>query len=138
MAAPSSPSPIPGGCGSPSATGCGKVSGPSLPRASPASCGGDARPGPRRGSPSSIRAATGCGSTDEAQAIAVLETGLLRHPDAPPAEIFEALLYRAELKGRIGQNPEVDLTAAELLLATHELGAAAASALDEISNALET
>ena len=85
-----------------------------------------------------VAARQGDARGDEAQAIAVLETGLLRHPDAPPAEIFEALLYRAELKGRIGQNPEGDLTAAELLLATHELGAAAASALDEISNALET
>ena len=74
---------------------------------------------------------------DEALAIAILDAGLLRHPDAPPAEIFEALLYRAELKGRIGQNPEGDLTAAELLLATQELGVAAARALDEISDAFD-
>ena len=74
---------------------------------------------------------------DEALAIAILDAGLLRHPDAPPAEIFEALLYRAELKGRVGQNPEADLTAAELLLATQELGAAAARALDEVSNAFD-
>ena len=75
---------------------------------------------------------------DEAQAIAVLDAGLLRHPDAPPAEIFEALLYRAELKGRIGKNPEGDLTEAELLLATQGLGAAAAQALDEISNTFDS
>jgi catechol 2,3-dioxygenase-like lactoylglutathione lyase family enzyme len=84
-----------------------------------------------------VAARRGDAHGDEAMAIAILDAGLLRHPDAPPAETFEALLCRAELKGRIGQNPEGDLTAAELLLATQDLGAVAGRALDEISNAFD-
>jgi catechol 2,3-dioxygenase-like lactoylglutathione lyase family enzyme len=73
---------------------------------------------------------------DEAQAITVLDAGLVRHPDAPPLELFEALLYRAELRARIGQDPEADLTTAELILATQGLGAEAARALAEVSEAI--
>ncbi|HEY3338086.1 MAG TPA: VOC family protein [Propionicimonas sp.] len=98
---------------------------------------GDESPRTGLGRAIDVAARQGDAHGDEAQAIAILDAGLLRHPDAPPAEIFEALLYRAELKGRIGQNPEGDLTAAELLLATQELGAAAARALDEISDAFD-
>jgi hypothetical protein len=85
-----------------------------------------------------VAARRGDAHGDEAMAIAILDAGLLRHPDAPPAETFEALLCRAELKGRIGQNPEGDLTEAELLLTTQGLGAAAARALDEISNTFDS
>ncbi len=84
-----------------------------------------------------VAARQGDARGDEARAIAVLDTGLLRHPDAPPQELFEALLYRAELRARIGQNPKADLTAAELLVTTHGLGAEAARALEEITEAMD-
>jgi catechol 2,3-dioxygenase-like lactoylglutathione lyase family enzyme len=84
-----------------------------------------------------VAARQGDARGDEAQAIAVLDAGLIRHPDAPALELFEALLYRAELRGRIGQNPEADLTAAELLVTTHGLGAEAARALEEITEAMD-
>jgi catechol 2,3-dioxygenase-like lactoylglutathione lyase family enzyme len=83
-----------------------------------------------------VAARQGDARGDDMQAIAVIDSGLVRHPDAPPLEIFEALLYRAELKGRLGQDPEVDLTAAELLLVTHNLGEEAARALAEIAEAV--
>lgn len=62
---------------------------------------------------------------DEAQAIKVLDAGLIRYPDAPPLEVFEALLYRAELLVRTGADPAPDLSAAGKLLAEHQLGSEA-------------
>ncbi len=66
---------------------------------------------------------------DDAQAIAVLDAGMIRFPDAPPIEVFEALLYRAELKARIGADTAPDLAAAGALLAEHNLGSDAERAL---------
>lgn len=83
-----------------------------------------------------VAARQGDARGDDALAIAVLDNGLIRHPDAPPLEVFEALLYRAELKARIGRNPEDDLTAAELLIATHDLGTEAARALEEATETI--
>lgn len=62
---------------------------------------------------------------EDAQAIAVLDAGLIRHPEAPPIELFEALLYRAELCSRIGRDAAPDLAAASALLAEHRLGSEA-------------
>lgn len=69
-----------------------------------------------------VAARQGDARGDDAQAIAVLDAGLVRFPDAPPVEVFEALLYRAELKARTGADPTSDLDAAGALLAEHELG----------------
>ncbi|POH67778.1 MULTISPECIES: hypothetical protein [Cryobacterium] len=76
-----------------------------------------------------VAARQGDSRGDEVQAIAVLDAGLGRHPDAPPIEVFEALLYRAELQSRIGANAAPDLSAARALLAEHQLGAEAERAL---------
>jgi catechol 2,3-dioxygenase-like lactoylglutathione lyase family enzyme len=76
-----------------------------------------------------VAARQGDSRGDEAQAIAVLDAGLARHPDAPPIEVFEALLYRAELQARTGANATPDLAAARALLAEHQLGAEAERAL---------
>jgi len=86
---------------------------------------------PRSGLGRSIDVAARQGDSrgDEAQAIAVLDAGLLRHPDAPPIEILEALLYRAELKARIGADAGPDLASAEALVAAHVLGSEAHRAL---------
>jgi catechol 2,3-dioxygenase-like lactoylglutathione lyase family enzyme len=84
-----------------------------------------------------VAARQGDAHGDEVRAVAVLDAGLLRHKDAPPQELFEALLYRAELRRRIGQDPQEDLTAAELLLTTQALGPEAARALEEITEAVE-
>ncbi len=84
-----------------------------------------------------VAARQGDARGDEAQAVTVLDAGLLRHKDAPAVELFEALLYRAELRRRIGQDPEADLAAAELLLATENLGAEAARAFEEASETIE-
>jgi hypothetical protein len=48
-----------------------------------------------------VAARQGDARGDDAQAIAVLDAGLLRYPDAPAAEISEALAYRAELVERL-------------------------------------
>ena len=48
---------------------------------------------------------------DEAAGIRILETGLVRHADAPPADRLPVLVYLAELRLRIGE-PDV---AAQLL-----------------------
>lgn len=40
---------------------------------------------------------------DESAGIRVLETGLARHADAPPAERLPALVYLAELRLRTGE-----------------------------------
>ncbi|TFC49068.1 hypothetical protein E3O47_12450 [Cryobacterium sp. TMT2-17-1] len=76
-----------------------------------------------------VAARQGDSRGDEAQAIAVLDAGLARHPDAPPIEVFEALLYRAELRARTGADAAPDLAAARALLAEHQLGAEAEQAL---------
>ncbi|HEY8590767.1 MAG TPA: hypothetical protein VIL55_14570 [Naasia sp.] len=81
-----------------------------------------------------VAARQGDSRGDDAQAIAVLDAGLIRYADAPPIEVFEALLYRAELKGRIGAETEPDFAAAIALLTEHDLGADAARAL---ANAVE-
>ncbi len=76
-----------------------------------------------------VAARQGDSRGDHAQAIAVLDAGLVRHPDAPPSEMFEALLYRAELLARTGADASPDLAAASALLAEHQLGAEAERAL---------
>lgn len=76
-----------------------------------------------------VAARQGDSRGDDAQAIAVLDAGLIRYPDAPPNEVFEALLYRVELKVRTGADPASDLADARALLADHELGAEAEQAL---------
>jgi catechol 2,3-dioxygenase-like lactoylglutathione lyase family enzyme len=76
-----------------------------------------------------VAARQGDSRGDEARAIAVLDAGLGRHPDAPPIEVFEALLYRAELQARTGADAAPDLAAARALLAEHQLGAEAERAL---------
>jgi catechol 2,3-dioxygenase-like lactoylglutathione lyase family enzyme len=76
-----------------------------------------------------VAARQGDSRGDEAQAIAVLDAGLARYPDAPPVEVFEALLYRAELMARTGADAAPDLAAAKALLAEHQFGAEAERAL---------
>jgi hypothetical protein len=76
-----------------------------------------------------VAARQGDSRGDEAQAIAVLDAGLARHPDAPPIEMFEALLYRTELMTRTGADAAPDLVTARALLAEHQLGAEAERAL---------
>ena len=76
-----------------------------------------------------VAARQGDPRADEAQAIAVLDAGLGRHPEAPPIEVFEALLYRAEPMARTGADSAPDLAAARALIAKHELGAEAERAL---------
>ena len=76
-----------------------------------------------------VAARQGDSRGDDAQAIAVLDAGLARYPEAPPIERFEALLYRVELKARIGMDVGPDLDSAGALLADHGLGAEAEQAL---------
>jgi len=57
---------------------------------------------------------------DDAQALATLERGIARHADAPAADRARALLYRAELAVRVGDDR----------LARSSLGAALAVELD--------
>ncbi|TFC06886.1 hypothetical protein E3O42_00380 [Cryobacterium adonitolivorans] len=76
-----------------------------------------------------VAARQGDSRGDEAQAITVLDAGLARYSDAPPIEVFEALLYRAELRARMGADAAPDLAAARELLAEHQLGAEAERAL---------
>ncbi|MBJ7450528.1 MAG: tetratricopeptide repeat protein, partial [Blastococcus sp.] len=49
---------------------------------------------------------------DHAQALAVLERGLARHPDAAPIERVRAELYLAELLARLGQHGRAAATLA--------------------------
>jgi catechol 2,3-dioxygenase-like lactoylglutathione lyase family enzyme len=49
-----------------------------------------------------VAARLGDSRGDDAQALATLETGLKRYPDAPPLERARALLYRTELALRTG------------------------------------
>ncbi len=53
-----------------------------------------------------VAARQGDARGDHEQAIAVLTTGLERHPDAPAAARVEALLYRAELLVRAGRDDD--------------------------------
>lgn len=76
-----------------------------------------------------VAARQGDSRGDDAQAIAVLDGGLIRYLDVPPIEVLEALLYCAELKARIEADTSADLAAASALLAEHELGAEADRAL---------
>jgi catechol 2,3-dioxygenase-like lactoylglutathione lyase family enzyme len=76
-----------------------------------------------------VAARQGDARGDDAQAIKVLDAGFIRHPDAPPIELFEALLYRAELMARMGADAAPDLAAASALLAEHQLGDEAERAL---------
>jgi hypothetical protein len=70
-----------------------------------------------------VAARQGDARGDTEQALAVLDAGLLRHSDAPPSERFEALLYRAELKARMGTDARGDLDAATSLALDNRLGA---------------
>ncbi len=83
-----------------------------------------------------VAARQGDSRGDEAQGIAVLDSGLIRYPDAPIADRFEALLYRAELKMRIDRDPADDLAAAEQLVGEHQLGADAEAQVAHVRNAL--
>jgi len=76
-----------------------------------------------------VAARQGDAHGDEARAIAILRAGILRHPSASPAVLFEAVLYLAELRGRIGEDPSEDLATAAGLLRTHALGRDAEDAL---------
>ncbi|UZN03323.1 hypothetical protein [Cellulomonas sp. S1-8] len=69
-----------------------------------------------------VAARQGDARGDEVQAIAVLDAGLIRFADAPPVEVFEARLYRAELSVRSGADATPDLDAARALLDEHDLG----------------
>ncbi|WP_090711874.1 hypothetical protein [Mycetocola miduiensis] len=82
-----------------------------------------------------VAARQGDSRGDDAQAIAVLDAGLIRYPDAPPIDVFEALLYRAELKVRTGADPASDLAAAKALLTENQLGAEANRAMTEAAEA---
>lgn len=53
-----------------------------------------------------VAARQGDARGDDAQALKVLDAGLLRHPDAPPDVMEEALRYRDELRERLGQAPK--------------------------------
>lgn len=76
-----------------------------------------------------VAARQGDSRGDDAQAIVVLDAGISRYPDAPASERFEALLYRAELKARTGEDSTLDLADAAVLIAEHRLGAEAEVAL---------
>jgi catechol 2,3-dioxygenase-like lactoylglutathione lyase family enzyme len=85
-----------------------------------------------------VAARQGDSRGDEARAIAVLDAGLLRHGDAAAPELFEAVLYRAELKVRVGADAEAaaDLERAAGLLHKHTLGEAAEAALGSVRDSL--
>lgn len=83
-----------------------------------------------------VAARQGDARGDEAQAITVLDAGLLRYLDAPAAELFEAVLYRAELKIRIGADGAEDLATATALAAQHGLGQVAEDELARVREAL--
>ena len=64
---------------------------------------------------------------DEAAAIAVLDAGLLRYPDAAPLDRVPALVYRAELDLRVGNTQRARETLGEVLAMS--LGEAESAAL---------
>jgi catechol 2,3-dioxygenase-like lactoylglutathione lyase family enzyme len=83
-----------------------------------------------------VAARQGDARGDDEQAIRVLDAGLLRHPDAPPADRFEAILYRAELKLRAGRDTAPDLALAQALLESHTLGDVAEQRLAELRQSM--
>jgi len=60
-----------------------------------------------------VAARQGDARGDDAQALAVLDRGLERHPDATAVERVRALLYRAELLVRLGRPEEARATVGE-------------------------
>ena len=73
---------------------------------------------------------------DEAAGIRMLETGLARHADAPPAQRLPALVYLAELHVRTGDREAA--TAVLTQVAALELSAAEREALaDDLASAAE-
>lgn len=85
-----------------------------------------------------VAARQGDARGEDRQAIAVLDAGLLRYPDAPPVERVEALLYRAELCHRIGQSTDDDLAAATTLIRDHQLEAESGSDLQRVREAISS
>jgi catechol 2,3-dioxygenase-like lactoylglutathione lyase family enzyme len=83
-----------------------------------------------------VAARQGDARGDDEQAIRVLDAGLLRHPDAHPADRFEAILYRAELKLRTGHDAASDLALAQALLETDALGDVAEQRLAELRQSM--
>jgi catechol 2,3-dioxygenase-like lactoylglutathione lyase family enzyme len=53
-----------------------------------------------------VAARQGDSRGDDAQALAVLDAGLQRHPEAAPEVVVEALRYRAEVLRRLGRDAE--------------------------------
>ncbi len=87
-----------------------------------------------------VAARQGDARGDERQAVAVLTAGITRYERvAPPALMVEALLYRAELLARAGDQAagEGDLAAATQLIAEHGLDAEAAAGLQQAREAVE-
>lgn len=79
-----------------------------------------------------VAARQGDSRGDERQAIVVLDAGIARHPQAPPAEMFEAIAYRAELKARLGIDASEDIAAAEALLVRYALDGDAQRRVEEL------
>lgn len=79
-----------------------------------------------------VAARQGDSRGDDEQALAVLDAGILRHPDAPEAELFEATVYRAELLQRLGRASEA---ARELERATELAGRLGPDAEDQLEAA---
>lgn len=82
-----------------------------------------------------VAARQGDARGDDAQAIAVLDAGLIRYPGAQAMEVFEALLYRAELRVRTGADAAPDLAAASALLGKQQLGERAERELAKLEDA---
>jgi catechol 2,3-dioxygenase-like lactoylglutathione lyase family enzyme len=84
-----------------------------------------------------VAARQGDAHGDEGRAIAVLDAGLLRHPEAPAPDRFEAILYRAELVFRSGDDPADDLALAADLIRDHRLGSDAEQRLAHLRSETE-
>ncbi len=83
-----------------------------------------------------VAARQGDARGDDAQALAVLDAALVRHPDGPPADRVRALLYRAELLVRTGEDAAARAAlreAGEVVLPEAERAAVA----DELAHAGE-
>jgi hypothetical protein len=72
---------------------------------------------------------------DETRAIAVLDTGLARHPDAPWPDRLPVLLYLVELLARTGDAARAAQVAAEIR--SHGLDPASDAVLTEIEASLQ-